>query len=110
MNRLKDGRDQRHIAYAPAHLLWMGLSVFLLRLGSRRQLRFELAGEVSAENIACLCGQKLPGVAHPDTVGYYLDCLPLGELDKLRYSMIRRLIRMKALDQAFLLAIDGTVN
>jgi len=52
-------------------------------------------------------------VPHGDTLNYFLGRLAPSELAGLRLDMVRRLIRMKALDGArlfghFLVVIDGT--
>ena len=41
MNRLPDTRRAEQCVYSQAHLLWMGILLFMMHLGSRRQLRFE---------------------------------------------------------------------
>ncbi len=113
MGRLADGRDVRYISYEPAHLLWVGLLVFCLKLAARRSIRHELDTAAALQNLCRLCGHDQDAVAHPDSVNYYLKLLPEGELEKLRDWMIQRLIRMKALDSqrlagALLLAVDAT--
>jgi len=113
MGRLADGRDIRYTTYEPAHLLWVGLLVFCLKLGSRRQIRFETNTAAALENLCRLCGHRQEEVADPDSVNYYLTLLPAGELENLRDLMIQRLIRSKVLDNqrldgALLVAVDAT--
>ena len=113
MGRLADGRDLRYITYEQAHLLWVGLMIFCLKLAARRGIRHELDTQAALLNLCLLCGHRQDGAAHPDTVNYYLTLLPAGELEDLRDRMIRRLIRMKALDDqrlagALLVAVDAT--
>lgn len=113
MAGLADGRDARYITYEPGHLLWVGLMVFCLKLAARRSIRHELDTQAALENLCRLCGHRQEAAAHPDSVNYYLTLLPEGELEKLRDLMIRRLIRMKALDDqrlggALLVAVDAT--
>lgn len=113
MGRLADGRDARYITYEPAHLLWEGLLIFCLKLAARRGIRHELGTQRALENLCRLCGQRSKQAAHPDTLSHYLIGLPEGELEGLRDPMIRRLIRMKALDDqrlegALLVAVDAT--
>lgn len=113
MQRLSDGRDLRYITYEQAHLLWVGLLIFCLKLAARRGIRHELDTQAALLNLCRLCGHHHDGAAHPDTVNYYLTLLPAGELEALRDHMIRRLIRMKALDDqrlagALLVAADAT--
>jgi hypothetical protein len=111
--RLRDGRDGRYIDYGPSRLLWMGLLVFCLRIGSRRQIRFESDTATARQNLHQLCGDGQTALPHPDTLEYYLRRLPPAELERLRRWMIHRLIRMKVLDDQrvegmFLIALDGT--
>lgn len=114
MNRLPDPRRQERCLYTQAHLIWTGLLLFLMHLGSRRQMRFERLADPFTQNLALLSAQKdLATVADPDTLAYYAEHLPVGALEKLLAWMMRRLIRMKALDPFrlsgyFTIAIDGS--
>ena len=114
MNRLPDPRRQERCLYTQAHLIWTGLLLFLMHLGSRRQMRFERLADSFTENLALLSGQKdLDTVADPDTLAYYAEHVSVGAIEKLLAWMMRHLIRMKALDPFRLLtyfpvAIDGS--
>jgi len=114
MNQLPDPRREDRCVYTQAHLLWLGLLLFLMHLGSRRQMRFERLAETFVQNLAMLSGQHdLDTVADPDTLAYYAEKLPVAAVEKLLAWMTRRLIRMKALDPFRLLdyfpvAIDGS--
>lgn len=57
MNRLPDPRRQEQCVYTQAHLLWLGILLFLMHLGSRRQMRFERLAERFMQNLAKLSGQ-----------------------------------------------------
>jgi hypothetical protein len=94
-------------------LTWQGLLLFLLKLGSRRQVRFELDSTQALENLNRLsgCDQETP--AHGDTLNHFLGHVPPAALEQLRLRMVQRLIRMKALDSGrllghFLVVLDGT--
>jgi hypothetical protein len=113
LKSLGDTRDQECITYPRQFLSWMGLMLFLLKLGSRRQLRFELDSQEALENLNRLAGCSLETVAHGDTLDHFLGHVPTGEYPRLRRQMLRRLLRMKALDKGrlfghFLIVIDGT--
>ena len=113
MASLSDTRDQARITYPRQFLSWMGLMVFLLKVGSRRQIRFELNTPEALENLNRLAGCQMETLAHSDTLNHFLGHVPPGELPKIRRRMVHRLIRMKALDRGrllgcFLIAIDGT--
>jgi len=110
---LADTRDQSRITYPRQFLSWMGLMLFLLKMGSRRQVRFELDSPEAIENLNRLAGCDMETPAHGDTLDHFLGHVPTGEYPRLRRWMVQRLIRMKALDFArlfghFLLVIDGT--
>ena len=96
-------------------MAWWGLSLYLLQLGSRRQLDFDLAA-----NGTCVLANlnRLAGTAHDtrpvhDTLDYYLGHSRPEALADLRTDLVRRLIRMKSLDSArllgkFVVPVDGT--
>jgi len=114
MNHLPDPRRVDRCLYTQAHLIWTGLLLFLMHLGSRRQMRFERLADTFIENLAMLSGQHdVDTVADPDTLAYYAEQLPVSAVEELLAWMTRRLIRMKALDPFRLLnhfpvAIDGS--
>jgi len=113
LDALRDPRDPNRIVYPARCLTWTGLLVFLLKLGSRRQIRFELDSPTALENLNRLAGCRQDRVPHGDTLNYFLGRLAPGELAGLRRRMVNRLIRMKALDGGrllgrFLAVIDGT--
>jgi len=87
--------------------------VFLLKVGSRRQIGFELDTPEALENLNRLAGCQMEKLAHSDTLNHFLGHVPSGEYSRTRRELVHRLIRMKALDKArllghFLIAIDGT--
>ena len=114
MNRLPDPRRSEQCIYSQAHLLWMGILLFMMHLGSRRQMRYERLSEAFGRNMAALSRQEaLEFVADPDTLAYYAENVPVDDVEKLLASMTTGLIRMKALDPfrlygQFPIAIDGT--
>jgi hypothetical protein len=114
INRLPDPRREDRCVYTQAHLIWNGLLLFLMHLGSRRQMRFERLAETFMKNLATLSGQHdVDTVADPDTLAYYAEQLPLVAMEELMAWMVRRLIRTKALDPFrllgyFTIAIDGS--
>jgi len=114
MNKLNDPRDTEQSTYKQAHLLWLGILLFMMHLGSRRQLRPERLADQFDRNLAKLCKQfDLEFVADPDTLAYYAERVPLQDIERLLAEITVRLIRMKALDAFrlygyFTVAIDGT--
>ena len=110
---LNDTRDRNRITYGTGFLAWMGLMVFLLKLGSRRQARFELASPTALENLNRLSGCHQETLAHSDTLNHFLGHVHPAEWAALRRKMVQRLIRNKVLDSGRLLGhllvvIDGT--
>ena len=109
-----DPRNKNKITYAPSHLLWLGIFLFLLRLGSKRKIKYRLKTEEFLENLNKLCLSYNQNVAHHDTVEYFLQKLQPEEPCVVRQKMINRLIRMKALEkfrllgEYYMIAVDGT--
>jgi hypothetical protein len=114
MDNLPDPRRQEQCVYSQAHLLWLGILLFLTHLGSRRQMRFERLAESFMQNLAKLSGQHdADCVADPDTLAYYAEHASASSMEELLAWMTQRLIRMKALDpfrllDYFTVAIDGS--
>jgi hypothetical protein len=101
------------VEYEGPFLIWMGLLLFLLRLGARRQLGFELDTAEALNNLNRLSHCRQETLAHNGTLDHYLGHVAPEDLHALRVQMVHRLIRMKALDYAramghFLVAMDGT--
>ena len=111
---LDDTRRQELCTYDRRFLTWMGLLVFVLKLGSRRRIGFELNTAEALANLNRLSGTKQETVAHHDTVDHFLGHVHPTEFEiKVRRNAVQRLIRMKALDHArlfghFLIVLDGT--
>jgi len=87
--------------------------MFLLGLGSRRQLRLESESEVFVANLNAQAGSSLETAPHDDSLVYYLEPLSPEPFAELPARVAERLIRMKALDRwrlfgAHLVAVDGT--
>lgn len=110
---IRETRFQPMVTYDKRFMVWMGLTLFLLKLGARRQIGFELDSPVALENLNRLSGCREDNIAHHDTLDHFLGHVHPGQLGNLRRKMVRRLIRMKALDEArllghFLIVLDGT--
>jgi hypothetical protein len=101
--------------YAGRFLAWWGLCLYLLQLGSRRQLDFELrdGGPQVLANLNRLAGAEQTTLPVHGTLDHFLGHVALAGWEQLRTRMVRRLLRMKALDAARLLGrpvllIDAT--
>jgi hypothetical protein len=115
MDQLPDTRFQPFVIYDQKFLLWWGLLLFCLKLGSRRQLDYDLR-ELETyvlDNVNRLASTSQDSLPVHKTLDHYLGHLGSVQLHGLRRLLLRRLIRMKALDAcrlgtAFVVAMDGT--
>jgi len=115
LERLPDSRVPEACTYATRFLAWWGIALYLLQLGSRRQLDYELrdGGAHVLANLNRLAGTAQTTLPVHDTLDHFLDHVPLAGWQRLRTQMVQRLLRMKALDAARLLGrpvllIDAT--
>ena len=115
LDALPDGRDPARITYPGRFLAWWGIALYLFQLGSRRQLDFELHADGTwvLDNLNRLAGTDQATRPVHDTLDYYLEHSRASAFAELRTRLVRRLIRMKALEEARLLGylvvlIDGT--
>ena len=79
LDALGDPRDPNRTIYPARCLVWLGLLVFLLKRGSRRQIRFELDSPRGLENLNHLAACRQKRVPHGDTLNYLLGRLPPRE-------------------------------
>lgn len=116
LDAVPDTRFQPFVVYPHRFLLWLALLVFTLRLGSRRQIDFdlrdlELCLLANLNRLAATDQQTLPVT---NTVDHFLEhCQGPEPLAALRQRCARRLIRMRALDPfrlrgRLVVAVDGT--
>ena len=115
LDPMPDTRFQPYGVYHRRFLVWWGIGLFLFKLGSRRQLDFDLRSEESyllgnLNRLAQTHQETLP--VHKTRV-HFLSHLGWEPLARLRGQMVRRLIRMKVLEPSRLerhlvLAVDAT--
>jgi hypothetical protein len=115
LDRLPDTRVPDACTYATRFLAWWGIALYLLQLGSRRQLDFELrdGGPQVLNNLNRLAQTDQTTLPVHDTLDHFLGKVRLDGWQQLRTQMVQRLLRMKALDAARLLGrpvllIDAT--
>ena len=114
MNAVSDPRNPDQSVYSQAHLLWLGILLFMMHLGSRRQLRFERIADAFKRNLTLLSGQHdVDFIADPDTLAYYAERVSPEQIEKVLACITVWLIRMKVLDPfrlygCFPIAIDGS--
>src|SRR5215204_1319642 len=113
LDQLPDPRLKPLTVYPARFLAWWGICLYLFRLGSRRQLDFDLSADGRAlDNLNRLAGTTMTTRPVHDTLDYFLGRSGPAGLARLRQQMIVRLIRMKVLEQAriqgrYPVAIDG---
>jgi hypothetical protein len=115
LERLPDTRVRDACTYTTSFLAWWGLHLYLLQLGSRRQLDFELrdGGPHVLANLNRLAQTAQTTLPVHDTLDHFIGHVPLAGWERLRTRAVQRLLRMKALDAARLLGrpvllIDAT--
>jgi hypothetical protein len=115
IDEIHDPRLLPMVTYHKRFLLWWGLMLFLAKLGSRRQLDYELNTDgpqvlTNLNRLACTQQNSRPV---NKTLEYFLGRIGAAAVAGLRQKAVQRLIRMKALDVAklqnrYLILIDGT--
>jgi len=115
LDELPDSRFEPFITYLKPFLCWWGLLLFVLKLGSRRQLDFDLRDDETEvlDNVNRLAGAEQETLPVHGTLNHFMGHVGADPFAVLRRKMVRRLIRMKALDGCrlrgrFLFAADGT--
>jgi hypothetical protein len=115
IDEIHDPRWFPLVIYSPRFLVWWGLSLFLCKLASRRQLDYQLNtdGPELLANLNRLAGTAQDSRPVNQTLEYFLKKIGNAPIARLRQQMVQRLIRMKALDAArlqgrFLILIDGS--
>ncbi len=103
--RLPDTRAPQLCTYSTQFLAWWGIWLYLAQLGSRRQLDFELrdGGPKVLANLNRLAQTKQSSLPVHDTLDHFIGHVPRSGWERLRWQMVQRLLRMKALDEARLL-------
>jgi hypothetical protein len=115
LDEFPEHRDPDRLIYHRRFLGWVGLFLFLGKLGSRRQIDFQLgeAGTCVLANLNRLAGTQQKTMPVNQTLDDYLAGLGSIPLMGLRRRMMHRLVRMRALDAArlqgrWVIAIDAT--
>ncbi len=109
-----DPRQSGRATFPMKVLLLLGVLMFLSHAGSRNHFNDNIRDALEmAKTLARLLGCTVDELPHLDTLEKVLRSVQPDTLEALLAQLIRRLIRMKALDDwrvggRFLLAIDGT--
>jgi hypothetical protein len=115
LDDLPDPRDPDRLTYDGRFLLWVGLFLFLCKLGSRRQIDFQL-GEAGTEvlaNLNRLAGTRQTTMPVNKTLDDHLARVGSTPVAGVRRQTIYRLVRMRVLDSVrlqghYVVLIDGS--
>lgn len=113
VKQTNDPRNANAIIYSLTTLTWEGILLFLLKLGSRRQINYQFNSDEFIENLSLLGGQDIERPAYDGTLAYLLKKIEPLQVSRIILKMVKRLIRMRCLEKFrlfgyYLVAIDGT--
>jgi len=119
LDTIDDPRQEGKILYPSKVLIWMGILLFLLKLGSRRQITWLLGGndKTVLSHIAMLTKMdlsQLSSIPCDDTVDDFFSEIVVEQLQHILQLMIHKLIRNRTLEYArllgeyYMIAIDAT--
>jgi hypothetical protein len=115
LDALPDTRFQPMVDYHMRFLCWWGLLLFCCKLGSRRQLDFELRDDQLwvLDNVNRLAQTQQSSLPVNKTLSHFLGHVGSPALAQLRTDCVRQLIRNKVLDYArleggFPVMVDGS--
>ncbi len=102
LQALPDSRDQEAIIYPTRFLAWWGILLYVLQLGSRRQLNFRLdaQGTRVLANVNRLADSDQQTRPVHGTLDHFLSHVPSAALGEVRTRMVQHLIRNKVLEPA----------
>jgi hypothetical protein len=97
LDRLPDTRVQEAGTYDKRFLAWWGIPLYLLQLGSRRQLDYELrdGGPQVLANLNRLAQTEQTTLPVHDTLDHCLAHVTLAGWERLRHPCVQRLLRMR---------------
>jgi len=109
---VRDARNPNWITYPLEGLLCAGVLMFLFRLGSRRQINYQMRDNGPSQS-KFEAWFEVENIPHGDTLNYGFKTLDADEVQEAICQMVERLIRKKVLYRwrlfdNFLIAVDGT--
>lgn len=113
-DKIIDPRVEAMCFYDITHIAWLGILMFLLRIGSRQQLKKDRETDSFRLNLLALSCSDEEYIAHPDSLNYLLKHLSVHAFENVKVQMIKKLIKDKRLDffrfnnGDFRIAIDAT--
>jgi hypothetical protein len=115
LDEIPDRRDPDRIIYHKRFLLGWALTLFLCKLGARRQLDFQFRGAETCvlNNLNRLLETEQTSCPVNQTMDNYVASVGCAPLAQFRQRLVNQLIRQKVLDSARLLGkfqvlIDGS--
>ncbi len=112
---LPDTRFQPMVEYDSRFLCWWGVLLFCCKLGSRRQLDYELRDDELPvlDNVNRLAQTQQVSLPVNKTLSHFAGHVGSAAFAQLRTDCVRRLIRNKVLDAirlegCFVVAVDGS--
>src|SRR5437879_2657870 len=115
IDAIPDPRFLPFVTYDKRFLVYWGLGLFLFKLGSRRQLDYQLASQDThvLDNINRLAETQQTTRPVHNTLNYFLGRIGVSPLARLRTQLVQRLLRMRVLEDArlqgrYCILIDGT--
>jgi hypothetical protein len=102
LDSVPDSRFFPYVIYDKRFLIWWGIGLYLFKLGSRRQLDFDLdaRGTHVLANFNRLADTQQKTRPVHKTLNHFLGHTGAAPYACLRTALIRRLLRMKALESA----------
>jgi len=107
-------RKKGKIRYSLHYLFNIGLFMYLLKLGSRRQINYKFKTAKFIKNLNIFTGSKNKNLAHSDTLGNIMKKVKVEGIERVRKGMINSLIRKRVLEKFrlmgkyYMIALDGT--
>jgi hypothetical protein len=115
LDQMPDTRFQPYVEYRARFLSLWGILLFVLKLGSRRQLDYDLRDlETSVlPNMNRLAGTAQTSLPVVKTLAHFLEHVGLPAWEQLRTRLVVQLIRAKVLQASrvrgyYMVAVDGT--
>lgn len=110
---IKDPRVKKKITYPIENLVYVGMLLFLTKVGAKRQIKFRFNVKEFVTNLNTLTDTELERIADYGTLDNLLEKVNPDELSKIPAKMVNELIRKKVLTPYrlfghYMIAIDGT--
>ena len=113
LDKIEDPRDLRYVDYNKRVLFWLSIFLFLLKLGSRRQINFKLNTNEFKKNLSFFSRNNLDDIPNDKTVADFLKKLTFNYLSEIIKLMMKALFRKKVfvkfrLYDYYTFSMDGT--